>query len=195
MDIKRLGILGGTFNPPHIAHLIAGELAVENYSLDRLLFIPANIPPHKAEHTIASPQHRLAMVSLATEGNPKFEASNIEIAREGNSYTIDTVHALQQTFHPEKLFLFIGLDNLAIFDTWRNSEEILEQCEVVVMARPSHDLDAIDSALRKRVKFMSIPLLEISSTDIRARVRDGKSIRYSVPDSVCSYIAEHRLYR
>jgi nicotinate-nucleotide adenylyltransferase len=195
MSVKRLGMLGGTFNPPHLAHLIAAELAVEAFALDRLLFIPANVPPHKVDHEIASAQDRLAMVSLATEGNSRFETSDIEISRNGKSYTIDTIHALHEVFQPEHIFLFIGLDNLAIFDTWHRSEEIFKQCEIIVMARPSHEIDTIDSKLRDRVKFMPIPLMEISSTNIRERVRDGKSIRYLVPESICSYIAEHNLYR
>ncbi|HWF44594.1 MAG TPA: nicotinate-nucleotide adenylyltransferase [Candidatus Kapabacteria bacterium] len=195
MDVKRLGILGGTFNPPHIAHLIAAELAVETFALDRLLFIPANIPPHKVHHEIASTKDRFAMVSLATEGNPHFEVSDIEISRNGKSYTIDTIHSLREVFQPEHIFLFIGLDNLAIFDTWHRSEEIFEQSEVIVMARPSHEIDTIDSKLRDRVKFMPIPLMEISSTNIRERVRNGESIRYLVPESVRSYILEHNLYR
>jgi nicotinate-nucleotide adenylyltransferase len=194
VSVERLGILGGTFDPPHIAHLIAGELAVEQFALDQLLFIPANIPPHKIGHEIASSDDRYAMAELATQGNPRFAVSDIEIIRQGNSYMIDTIHELRKAFEPTALYLFIGLDNLAIFESWHKWEEIFEQCEVVVMARPSHQLDRITPKLRDRVKFRAIPLMEISSTDIRERIHNGKSVRYMVPESVRSYIVEHKLY-
>ena len=193
--MERIGIFGGTFDPPHVAHQIAGELAVENFALDRLLFVPANVPPHKAHHTMASPHDRFAMTELAIQGNPHFAASDIEIVRQGTSYTIDTLHALKETFQSAKLYLFIGMDNLAIFDAWHRWQEIFGQCQVVVMARPSHQLEQIDPKLRDQVKFMPIPLLEISSTGIRDRLRAGKSIRYMVPESVRSYIVEHGLYQ
>jgi nicotinate-nucleotide adenylyltransferase len=192
--VKKLGILGGTFDPPHLAHLIAGEWAGEVFALDRLLFIPANIPPHKSSERISSGAHRLAMTQIAIQGNDKFEVSNIELDRRGTSYTIDTLREIQEEYSPEKIFLFIGLDQLAIFNTWHKSEEIFEIAEVVVMARPSHTLGEIDFSLMNRVKVLSIPLLDISSTEIRERVRAGKSIRYVVPDKVREYIAEHRLY-
>ncbi len=193
--MKNLGILGGTFDPPHLAHLIAGEMAVEAFALDKLFFIPANIPPHKTGENISSAEQRFSMLEIATRGNNKFETSSIELKRAGPSYTIDTLRQIQQQFSPEKIFLFLGLDQLAVFNNWHKSEEIFETAHVVAMMRPTHSFDEIDPSLRKRVKLLSIPLLDVSSTDIRARVRDGKSIRYLVPDGVRVYIAEHRLYR
>jgi nicotinate-nucleotide adenylyltransferase len=193
--VKNLGILGGTFDPPHLAHLIAGERAVEAFELDTLFFIPANIPPHKAQERISSGEHRFAMTQLATQGNDKFEVSRIELNRPGISYTIDTLHEIKQKFSPEKIFLFIGLDQLAIFNTWHESEEIFKAAKVVVMTRPLQKLDEIDPFLVSGVKILSLPLLEISSTDIRARVREGKSVRYLVPEGVREYIAKHKLYR
>ncbi len=192
--MDRLGILGGTFDPPHLAHLIAGERAVEAFQLDSLLLVPANIPPHKTGEKISSAAHRLTMTQIAIQGNDRFESSRIELERPGTSYTIDTLREIKQQFSPGKTFLFIGLDQLAIFDTWYKSEEIFEIADVVVMARPSHSFDEIDPILMNRVKILSIPLLDISSTDIRERVRAGKSIRYLVPDGVRKYIMEHRLY-
>ncbi len=193
--MKRLGILGGTFNPPHLAHLIAGERAVDEFALDRLLFIPANIPPHKVGHEMASAEDRLAMTRIAIQGNPRFEVSDMEITRAGKSYTIDTIRALKEIYKPDSIVLFIGLDMFHIFDSWHESEAILREAEVVVMARPTHDVEAIDSESKGQVKFLTLPLLEISSTDIRERVRLGKTIRYLVPDAVGAYIAEHKLYR
>jgi nicotinate-nucleotide adenylyltransferase len=192
--VKNLGILGGTFDPPHLAHLIAGEMTVEAFALDKLFFIPANIPPHKAGENISSAEHRFSMLGIATRGNNKFEVSGIELERSGSSYTVDTLREIQRQFSPEKIFLFIGLDQFAVFNTWHKSEEIFEIADVVAMMRPSQKIDQIDSTLLKRVKVLSIPLLDISSTDIRARVRAGKSIRYLVPDGIREYIEEHRLY-
>ncbi len=192
--MKNLGMLGGTFDPPHLAHLIAGERAVEAFALDKLLFIPANIPPHKVGGNISSAEHRFAMTQIATDGNDKFEVSRIELERTGPSFTIDTLYEIQQQWVPEKIFLFIGLDQLAVFNTWHRNEEIFKAAEVVVLTRPSQKLKGIDPFLVRGVKILSIPQLEISSTDIRNRVRAGKSIRYLVPDGVGEYIAKHRLY-
>jgi nicotinate-nucleotide adenylyltransferase len=193
--MKNVGIFGGTFDPPHLAHLIAGERAVEAFALEKLLFIPASIPPHKSDVRISAAEHRLAMVEIATKGNDRFAVSRIELDRPAPSYTIDTLYEIQQQYSPGKIFLFIGLDQFATFNTWRETEKIFEMAEVVVMARPTHTFDEIDLELMKRVKVLSIPLLDISSTDIRERVREGKSIRYVVPDGVREYIAKQRLYR
>jgi nicotinate-nucleotide adenylyltransferase len=193
--MNRLGILGGTFDPPHLAHLIAGEMAVEAFALDKLLFIPANVPPHKAGQPITSAEHRFAMTKLAVRGNEQFEVSGIELERPAPSYMIDTIREVQEQLKPESVFLFIGLDQFAAFESWNKYEDILREAQVVVMARPSHDVEKISPSLRKQVQFLSIPQLEISSTDIRARVQAGKPIRYLVPDEVREYIREHRLYQ
>ena len=189
----RLGILGGTFDPPHLAHLIAGEWAVEEFQLDKLLFIPTNVPPHKSEQILSSPSDRLAMTRLAIQGNSRFDISEAELSRPGVSYTIDTIRLLQADLHPTAIFLFIGSDQFATFEKWHKPEEILREVEVVVMARP---LDKTPSAspFESLMKFMTIRLLQISSTDIRARVRAGKSIRYLVSEAVRAYIVEHGLY-
>ena len=193
--MKNLGILGGTFDPPHLAHLIAGERAVEAFALEKLFFVPANIPPHKTSEHITEAKHRLAMTEIATQANDKFKVSRIELDRPAPSYTIDTLREIQQQWAPEKIVLFIGLDQLAVFSKWHEPEKIFEMADVVVMARPTHTFDEIDPTLVKRVaKILSIPLMNISSTDIRARIRAGKSIRYLVPDGVREYIAEHSLY-
>src|ERR1035437_3488194 len=120
--MKRLGVFGGTFDPPHIAHLIAGEIAAETYHLDKLLFIPAFIPPHKTEQVVSEAKHRLAMIRLATEGNQHFEVSAVEIDRQGPSYTIDTLRALREKLRPEALYLFIGRDQLEIFGSWHQAD-------------------------------------------------------------------------
>jgi nicotinate-nucleotide adenylyltransferase len=193
--MTRLGILGGTFDPPHLAHLIAGECAVSEFALDKLLYIPANMPPNKLARQITPAAHRLAMTKLAIEGNPRFDISDIELKREGPSYAIDTIRELKKQFSVDELFLFIGLDQFAIFESWRKTEEILDEAKVVVISRPTKNLGEIDSPFKDLVTFFSIPLLDISSTDIRGRVRDGKPIRYLVQDAVEEYINSHRLYQ
>lgn len=189
----RLGILGGTFDPPHLAHLIASERAVEAFALNKLLFVPAQIPPHKSERTLSSAADRLAMTRLAIEYNPRFQISEVELSRPGVSYSIDTIRLLKSQWNPEAIFLFIGSDQFAAFGGWHEPDKILREAEVVVMARPLEQSVAI-SSYDSRVKRMEIPLLQISSTDIRERVRAGKSIRYLVPEPVRAYIAEHGLY-
>lgn len=189
----RLGILGGTFDPPHLAHLIAAERAVEAFALDMLLFIPANIPPNKSGQAMASAIDRLAMTRLAIEENSKIEVLEIELSRPGISYSIDTIRQIKSQWNPSKLFLFIGSDQFAAFSTWHEPEEILREAEVVVMTRPLK-YPIAKSPYDSKVKFMDIPLLQISSTDLRERVRAAKSIRYLVPENVRAYIAEHRLY-
>ncbi len=193
--MKRLGILGGTFDPPHLAHLIAGEIAVETYHLDTLLFVPAFIPPHKAEQAISDARHRLAMTRLAIDGNPRFEVSTIEIDRQGKSYTIDTILSLREQLHPEGIYLFIGRDQLDVFGSWHRADDILKIAKVVVLERPSASKSVISTALEGSIESLPIPLLEISSTEIRRRIHDGQSVRYQVPEAVRSYIEEHKLYR
>jgi nicotinate-nucleotide adenylyltransferase len=189
----RLGILGGTFDPPHLAHLIAGEWAIEAFALDTLLFVPAHIPPHKSEQPISSAADRLAMTRLAIEGNSQFACSEVELSRPGVSYTLDSIHLIKSEWNPSAIVLFIGSDQFQTFEAWHEPEEILQGVEVVVMARPLDNL-ATASRYQNRVKFMSIPLLQISSTVIRERVRARKSIRYMVPDAVQEYIAKRELY-
>ncbi|MDP4198892.1 MAG: nicotinate-nucleotide adenylyltransferase [Bacteroidota bacterium] len=192
--MNRLGVFGGTFDPPHLAHLIAGEIAVETCQLDKLLFIPAFIPPHKTGQAITEARHRLAMIRMATEDNPSFEVSAMEIEREGPSYTIDTLQALRQHYQPKALYLLIGRDQLEIFGSWYRADEILRLCKVVVFDRPASTRQPIEAELEILVENLTIPQLQISSTEIRRRVRDGQSIRYQVPESVRAYIREHDLY-
>src|ERR1017187_769087 len=137
--MTRHGILGGTFDPPHIAHLIAGECAVSQFELDKLLFIPANIPPHKSAQSLSQAADRLAMTRLAIEGNSKFDISEIELKKEGLSYAIDTIRELKKQIEISELFLFIGLDQFRNFKSWHKPEEILREVRVVVMARPTKE--------------------------------------------------------
>lgn len=190
-----LGILGGTFNPPHIGHLIVAEAVRSELALDRILFIPAAIPPHKMNHDIAAPQHRVEMVRRAVEGNPYFAVSEMEVRRGGISFTVDTLRQLQREQPDARLFLLIGMDNLPEFPTWRSPERILELATVVVMTRPGFAANDVPPDLKGRVRICPVPTIGIASSEIRARVKEGKSIRYLVADPVRDYIHHHNLYR
>ena len=193
--MDRIGMFGGTFDPPHLAHMIAAVRAVEAFELDKLIFVPANIPPHKTELQISSASHRLAMLRLAMEGNQLFEVSDVEIKRATPSYTIDTLDIVKSKLDVNSLFLFIGLDQLAIFGSWKEYKRILNENTVVVMNRPPFDILKSDPMIREKVKFLTIPQLEVSSTDIRARVRKGRSIQYLIPEAVRRYVLENNLYQ
>lgn len=183
----RIGILGGSFDPIHHGHLILARAAKEELDLDRVLFIPANKSPHKTDTKPATPGNRFEMVRLAIEGEEGFEASDIELRRPSPSYTVDTLRELR-TLHPEDEFvLLIGADNAATFHTWREQEEIRRLARITVLDRAGHAV-AGDLPIVRR-------LIDISSTDIRARAADSRSIRYLTPDAVCDYIALHLLYR
>lgn len=194
----RLGILGGTFDPPHIGHLILGECAREQLELDRVLFIPAAVQWRKAGRAISDAQHRLEMVRLAISDNPAFHLSTIEIDRGGPSYTADTLEELTVR-HPEAALHFIvGQDALEDLPNWRRPQRILELAWIAVAARegvrgPEREAPPLPG-LRERLLRVDMPLIEVSATAIRERVRSGRSIRYLVPPAVEAYISQHGLY-
>ena len=197
----RIGILGGTFDPPHIGHLVIAEEALEKLQLERVYFVPAQQPPHKLGELISPFADRVAMLQLALNANPAFTLSLIEANRPGPSYTVDTLRELRREFPPEaELFFVMGLDSLANLPTWYHPHELIELCQLAVLSRPGYtvDLDALEAripGLRSRVVFIPAPELDISSTELHARVRAGHSIQYMVPKEVARYIAEHRLYK
>ena len=189
-----IGLFGGSFNPPHLAHLIVAETVREQFRLDQVWWMPARRPPHKAEETLVSSQHRLEMTRRATQDHPAFAVSDVEVRRAGASYTVETVRALQAT-HPEYAFsLLLGGDSLRDFGTWRQPEEIVARVPLIVYRRPGAADIEVEPYLAGRVRFAEAPLLEISGTEIRARLREGRSIRYLVPDAIRAYIEEHGLY-
>lgn len=190
-----LGIFGGTFDPPHLGHLIVAESVQEQLPLEVVLFVPVSLAPHKPDGTFASPSHRLKMVQLAVNGNPRFRVSDVEVRRGGTSYTIDTLHTLRSLYPADKLFLIIGTDNLQIFRSWKEPQEVLKASSVVVINRPGFDRSVTENEIANRVRFIQVPAVEISGTDIRERIRTGRSVRYLVPDSVRAYIEENHLYR
>jgi len=193
--MDRLGILGGTFNPIHIAHLLVAEQVAEARRLDKVLFIPACIPPHKDSPDVAPAEDRYRMTELATESNPRFEVSSIELDRSGRSFTKDTLRELRQSYSGAELFYIVGSDAVAELSTWREPELVLRLAYFLVAMRPGHDLTRLEDRFRDSVEVVHVSGLDISSTEIRERVRKGLSIKYLVPEKVEQYIAQRGLYR
>ncbi len=192
MDI---GLFGGTFNPPHNGHLVVAEYLREALTLNKIVFIPASISPHKRQEPVVAARHRLTMVRRAIKGNPFFESSDIELRRGGVSYTIDTLREMLRRYPGDSLHLLIGMDNVRDFHTWKDPEEILALARVIVMTRPGFGHPIGKSKLLRQMRVCEVPEIDIASRDIRARVRGGKSIRYLVPAPVEQFINAHGLYR
>ena len=196
----RLGVFGGTFDPVHLGHLIAATEVRHVLGLDRVLFVPARRPPHKPEQEVGDDRHRLAMLRLAVADNPAFEISSIELDRAGPSYTSDTLAILAAERDPASLVFVMGEDSLRDLPTWHDPGRIASLAALGVATRPGVALD-LDAVLRSvpeargRVHLVPIPLIGISSRDLRRRVAAGEPIRYQVPAPVAAYIARHGLYR
>jgi nicotinate-nucleotide adenylyltransferase len=191
----RIGVFGGTFNPPHLGHLIVAESARESLNLDEVLFIPCASPPHKSSRSLADADCRLEMVRLATSGHSGFEVSDIEVQRGGKSYTVDTLRTLTALYPRAQLYLLIGIDNLLELHTWKEPEEIFSLSEVVAINRPGFDPTTVRKDYLRRVTFLRYPSIDISSSEIRRKAKMGKSIRYLVPSAVETYILRHGAYR
>ena len=194
MKVPRLGLMGGTFDPIHNGHLLLAQSMHEQLSLDRVLFIPAADPPHKDHRdNIQDTRDRWRMVDLAIEGVEHFEACRIEMNRPGKSYTVDTLREFRKSRPQAELFLIVGADNVADMATWQNPDGILELCTVVAGSRLTRGQEA-DPELAARIQRVDTPILEFSSTEIRRRLQEGRSIRWMVPDSVETYIRSKGLY-
>ncbi|MFS8572912.1 MAG: nicotinate-nucleotide adenylyltransferase [Clostridia bacterium] len=199
---KRVGIMGGTFDPVHIGHLIAAESAREAAGLDRVVFVPAGEPPHKAKEELAPARDRYVMTLLATVGHPSFSVSRIELDRQGKSYTVDTLEALHKELGDAvELYFILGSDAMAGLSGWHRPQRLFELCRFLVIRRPGWDparlresLGGLYDAHRDRIQVVDVPGVDVSSSEIRARVREGRSIRYLVPEMVERYIREHGLY-
>ncbi|PSQ78870.1 MAG: nicotinate (nicotinamide) nucleotide adenylyltransferase [Bacteroidetes bacterium QH_7_62_13] len=191
MDI---GLFGGSFNPPHVAHLVVAEVARDQFGLDEVWWIPNATPPHKSQDELASVDHRVEMTRRAVADNPAFRLCNIEVERAGTSYTIETVRALQDK-HPDTDFgLLIGSDSLDHFGEWHRPEEIAERIPLVVYKRPGVIEVVPEPRFANHVRFVAAPVMEVSGTEIRSRRRAGRSIRYLVPEVVRTYIDKRGLY-
>lgn len=199
---RRSGILGGSFNPVHTGHLLMAQDAVEYFGLDRVLFIPCALPPHKDATTLAPARHRLAMLAAAIADTTSFEISPIEIERKGLSYSIDTVIQLQSTYPNDRFSFILGDDSLIDLPNWYRIDRLLERCDFVTLARPGIRLPPGTPAIKdsgQRHRLLSQRRighsLNVSSTEIRDRVARRASVRYLVPEPVAEYIGRHRLYR
>ena len=199
--VQRVGLLGGTFDPIHWGHLIMAEEARQQARLDRVLFLPAGEPPHKVGQAITPIAHRLQMVQLAIASHPAFALSRLDVDRPGPHYSVDMVRLfLKQAPAGTEVFFLVGADSLEDMPTWKDPAGLLDLCRVLAMSRPGHELDLerlaqVLPAVRGRVQVLQMPLIGISGTDIRRRVREGRSIRYLVPEEVRQYILAHGLYR
>ncbi len=201
----RIGLYGGSFNPVHCGHLIVARAIAEQLDLERVIFLPSARPPHKADEVLLDHRHRARMVKLAIRDEPRFEFSDFDLARTDPSYTIDTVAHFRKLLGPETaLHWIIGADSLAELTTWYRVSSLVDACRIVTAVRAGWEQIAWDE-LRGTLSeaqlaslqagVLETPVVEISSTDIRGRVRAGRSIRYLVPDCVRSYIARRALYR
>ena len=189
-------IFGGTFDPPHIGHLLIAQTVFESEHFERLIFVPANISPTKKNGDSSSPKTRLKMLEMSLINNTNFEISDIEIKREGVSYTVDTLEEFVNSLNLDKkdLFFLMGSDTLRSFHTWKDPEKIMELCNIIVAIRPGFAPSDIPQWILDNVRFANIPRFEVSSTNIRARWREGKTIRYMVPKEVWEYINVNELY-
>lgn len=196
----RLGILGGTFDPIHIGHLILAEESWYQLGLEKVLLVPAADPPHKRDRLLSPVDHRVAMIQLAIADNPHLELSRVDVDRPGPHYTVDMVHLLYDQYGPgTDLYFLMGLDSLADLPNWHQPQQLMELCNLVALTRPDSglDWDSLEQSLpgiRWRVIFLPMPELDISSTMIQQRVRQGRPIRYQVLPPVEDYIGAHSLY-
>ncbi|OGD38699.1 MAG: nicotinate (nicotinamide) nucleotide adenylyltransferase [Candidatus Aminicenantes bacterium RBG_19FT_COMBO_58_17] len=218
MERQRIGLLGGTFNPVHEGHLRAAEEVRLRFALSQVLFIPSYIPPHKQTEDMAPPEDRFAMVELALRSHPHMVASPLEIEARDKSYSVITLNKLQAIYADAWIFFILGVDAFLEIETWKSYREVLEKCRFIVISRPGFDLAGAREALppeyagkmgdcrgagsvgedllsRFRIFLVSIRALDISSTDIRRRVRAGRSIHGLVPDPVEEYIRKKNLYQ
>lgn len=195
----RVGILGGAFNPPHIGHLVCAQEALVQLELDRVVFVPVGEAPHRELEDDPGAEARLEMLELAIDGDERFSTSRIEIEREGPSYTVDTLEQLRAEAPGDELFLILGGDQAAALAGWHEPEQVLERATVAVLERLSWGRNAIGIKIGRlrgaeAVRYLDMPLMQVSSSMVRRRVRKGLPIRYLVPDRVASYIEANDLY-
>ncbi len=197
----KIGVMGGTFDPIHNGHLIGAEYARTSLNLEKLIFIPSGVHPFKDNKKISQSKDRINMISSAIETNKYFEISFIEINRMGTTYTIDTIKKLKEEYREDEIYFIIGSDILLEIEKWKNFRELISICKFILLYRPGKE----DAGIEKKIKELNLsygvqfekvksPLIEISSTEIRDRVKNRLSIKYLVPESVEDYILKHNLY-
>jgi nicotinate-nucleotide adenylyltransferase len=197
--VKRLGVMGGTFDPIHHGHLVTAEEALQQFELDEVVFVPTGQPWMKQDRDVSPAEHRYLMVVIATASNPRFSVSRLDIERDGPTYAVDTLKELRaERGDDAELFFITGADAILEIFQWKSPEEAFELAHFIAATRPGYDLAAFEqgaSTSHAHVSVMTIPALAISSTDIRVRVREGRPIRYLVPEGVQTYIEKAGLYR
>jgi nicotinate-nucleotide adenylyltransferase len=195
---RRVGLMGGTFDPIHYGHLVTAEEAVMQFGLEEVVFVPTGHPWMKADRKVSSPEHRYLMTVVATASNPRFSVSRVEIDRAGPTYTVDTLRALGAEYPDAELFFISGADAILEIIEWKDPEDVLSLAHFIAATRPGYDLARFEAAAptsHPKVSTMNVPALAISSSDIRRRVREGRAIRYLLPEGVKSLIEKVGLYR
>jgi nicotinate-nucleotide adenylyltransferase len=193
-DKREMGILGGTFDPIHMGHLVLAQQVREELELDQVMFIPCLIPPHKTRNRLSPAKDRFRMVEIAVEDNPAFSVSDIELKREGLSYTVETLRQLRNVYPHTELYFLTGSDVLDEIHTWKDPEEIYKLAKMVIAVRPGFDSIDPKNPFAKRSRLVDITGVDLSSSRIRERVKNGQSIKYLVPPKVEEYIIKKRLY-
>ncbi|MEU0156149.1 nicotinate-nucleotide adenylyltransferase [Micromonospora fulviviridis] len=194
-DIRRIGIMGGTFDPIHHGHLVAASEVADRFGLDEVVFVPTGQPWQKADEPVSSAEDRYLMTVIATASNPRFQVSRVDIDRGGPTYTVDTLRDLHAEYGPKvQLFFITGADALERILSWKDLDEVLELAHFIGVTRPGFELS--DKHLpADTVSLVQVPAMAISSTDCRARVARGEPVWYLIPDGVVQYIAKRRLYQ
>ena len=202
MEPRRIGILGGTFDPIHNAHLLLGESAREQFDLDRVIFIPNNLAHMPNRKEVSSGDIRYQMVKMAISDNPYFTCSRLEIDKPEGSYTIDTIEDLKLMYPGDELYLILGADSVIGIDTWYKAKELLTSCTILAAIREEDDLPALDKKRRELkkiynadIRLLTFNRIDISSTDIRERVRVGRSVRYMMPNECIEFMCIKGLYK
>lgn len=198
--MRKIGIMGGTFNPIHIGHLIAAQTSYEALNLDEIIFIPSGDPPHKTANSLVPAEQRFKMVKIAVEDNKNFSVCNMEINRPGKTYTYDTLLELRKLYPDDIIYFIIGYDTLKEMDSWKDIKSVFKLCRFIVVNRGNTTEDLYSEIKRKKenynaqIEIVKIPNIEISSTEIRDKVAEGKSIKYYLPEKVISYIENNTVY-
>ena len=202
MECRKIGILGGTFDPIHNAHLLLGEAAREQFGLDRVIYIPNYLAHMPNRKEVSGTEERYQMVKMAIEDNPYFTCSRLEIDKAEGSYTIDTIEDLKNMYPGDELYLILGADSVIGIDAWYKAKELLGSCTILAAIRQEDDLAALDKKRRELknlynadIRLLTFNRIDISSTDIRQRIKIGRSVRYMLPDKVIEYICIKGLYK
>jgi nicotinate-nucleotide adenylyltransferase len=189
----KIGLMGGTFDPVHIGHLVTAQAVKEIRGLEKIIFIPAYISPHKMNQSSAGINHRLKMLQLAIEGIPYFEFSEIELKAKSISYTVETLERFKKKY--DKLEFIIGYDNIINFNTWKMPDRIIELADLIVLRRRSNDKKIEKDKYYRAATFVKTPVIEISSSEIRERIKQGKPVDFLIPLKVKEYIYKFNLYK